>query len=82
MTMLIAGYTPNKAPQKSIATKAILESAAQKVVPLNEVNGETDPIANPLAPKGGTYTAWGGFPKSLNVWLDNNSFSRSHGISF
>ena len=30
-----------------------------------------------MAPKGGTYTAWGGgFPKSLNVWLDNNSFSQ------
>ena len=76
MTMLIAGCGRNKAPQKSVATKAILESQP-KVVPLNEVNGETDPIANPLAPKGGTYTAWGGgFPKSLNVWLDNNSFSQ------
>ncbi|HEX2612688.1 MAG TPA: extracellular solute-binding protein [Fibrobacteria bacterium] len=38
--------------------------------------GETDPIANPAAVAGGTYTTWGGAsPKSLNYWVDPNSFS-------
>ncbi len=38
--------------------------------------GEFDPVANTAAVAGGTYTAWaGGFPKSLNFWLDPNSFS-------
>ncbi len=38
--------------------------------------GDFDPIANPEAVPGGTYTTWGGqFPKSLNRWLDYNSFS-------
>lgn len=38
--------------------------------------GEFDPIANPQAVPGGEYTTWGGAsPKSLNMWLDYNSFS-------
>lgn len=41
-----------------------------------EDKGDVDPIANPKAVKGGTYTSWGGsFPKSLNMFLDYNSFS-------
>jgi microcin C transport system substrate-binding protein len=41
-----------------------------------EDKGEFDPIANPKAMKGGTYTSWGSsFPKSLNMFLDYNSFS-------
>jgi microcin C transport system substrate-binding protein len=41
-----------------------------------EDKGEYDPIANLKAVKGGSYTSWGGsFPKSLNMFLDNNSFS-------
>lgn len=41
-----------------------------------EAGGEADPIANPAARPGGTYTTWGGpTPKSLNMWLDYNSFS-------
>lgn len=41
-----------------------------------EDEGEYDPIANLKAVKGGSYTSWGGsFPKSLNLFLDNNSFS-------
>ncbi len=40
-------------------------------------SGEYDPIASPEAVPGGTYTTWGGqFPKSLNMWLDYNSFSK------
>jgi microcin C transport system substrate-binding protein len=43
---------------------------------LVESEGELDPIANPDAVKGGTYTTWGSsFPKSLNAFLDYNSFS-------
>ncbi len=38
--------------------------------------GEVDPIANSSAVIGGTYSAWAsGWPKSLNMWLDYNSFS-------
>jgi len=38
--------------------------------------GEFDSIANPAATPGGTYTTWSeAFPKSLNMWLDYNSFS-------
>jgi len=41
-----------------------------------EDKGEFDPIANPKAVKGGTYTSLGSsFPKSLNMFLDYNSFS-------
>lgn len=41
-----------------------------------EKGGELDPIANPNAVPGGIYTTWGSsFPKSLNMWLDYNSFS-------
>jgi len=38
--------------------------------------GEFDPVANTAAVPGGTYTTWGSsYPKSLNMWLDYNSFS-------
>ena len=41
-----------------------------------ESTGSVDPIAVEGAVKGGTYSTWGGeFPKSLNMWLDYNSFS-------
>jgi microcin C transport system substrate-binding protein len=41
-----------------------------------EAEGPVDPSAVPTAEKGGTYTTWGGpYPKSLNMWLDYNSFS-------
>ncbi len=41
-----------------------------------ESTGASDPIANPAAVHGGTFITWGGeFPKSLNMWLDYNSFS-------
>lgn len=42
--------------------------------------GERDPIASPEAAKGGVYSTWGGpFPKSLNMWLDYNSFAAQIG---
>ncbi|MDQ3621166.1 MAG: extracellular solute-binding protein [Verrucomicrobiota bacterium] len=41
-----------------------------------EESGEPDPIARPEAKRGGSYTTWGGeYPKSLNLWLDYNTFS-------
>jgi len=43
----------------------------------SQTDGEFDLIANRNAVKGGTYTSWGGsFPKSLNMFLDYNSFSK------
>jgi microcin C transport system substrate-binding protein len=41
-----------------------------------ETEGALDPIASPAAVKGGSFFTWaGGYPKSLNMWLDYNSFS-------
>jgi microcin C transport system substrate-binding protein len=41
-----------------------------------ESGGEPDPIASPDAVHGGSFASWqGDYPKSLNMWLDNNSFS-------
>jgi len=41
-----------------------------------EAGGQFDPIASPQAVKGGSFFTWaGGYPKSLNMWLDYNSFS-------
>jgi len=41
-----------------------------------EEGGEIDPVANTEAKAGGVYTTWGSsFPKSLNMYLDYNSFS-------
>jgi len=41
-----------------------------------EAGGEFDPIASPEAKKGGSFFTWGGgYPKSLNMWLDYNAFS-------
>lgn len=41
-----------------------------------ESGGENDPIADAGAVRGGVINIWGGpFPKSLNCWLDYNSFS-------
>ena len=43
-----------------------------------ETTGEIDPIASPDAIPGGSFSLWEGpYPKSLNVWLDNNSFSQA-----
>ena len=49
------------------------ETAAPVVV---DSVGAFDPIANPDAVPGGTYTTWGGpSPKSINMWLEYTSFS-------
>ncbi len=56
------------------------ETPAATPVPVEAVQpiGDPDPLAVPTALKGGSYASWGGpFPKSLNMWLDYNSFSNS-----
>ena len=38
--------------------------------------GETDPMADPSAVRGGVNNVWGAsYPKSLNYWLDTNTLS-------
>jgi len=60
---------PKPEVQKSVSKKVELEL---------ETSGEFDPIGNSEAVKGGEMNTWGGaFPKSLNQWLDYNSFSGS-----
>lgn len=69
--ILIAGCGKNSEDnrQKGLSGEAIKVEL--------DSGGMTDPIANPDAQKGGTYTSWGSsFPKSLNMWLDYNSFSK------
>jgi microcin C transport system substrate-binding protein len=63
----------------SDSTSATGKAPAVEDVPYElEEGGEFNPIANPRAVKGGTFTTWGGpYPKSLNMWLNYNSFSKS-----
>jgi microcin C transport system substrate-binding protein len=50
--------------------------AIQDVPVQVETGGEVDPIASPDAVHGGAFASWqGDYPKSLNQWLDYNSFS-------
>lgn len=62
----------NKKDGRSTGKKAV-ENTAVAV----DSAGEADPIASPDAVKGGTFTQWGGgFPKSLNMWLEYTSFTK------
>ena len=69
-------------------TLALLLSSCEKPVVPNlyppvvdvpvqvEGGGIESPIASPEAKRGGEFTTWaGGYPKSLNMWLDGNTFS-------
>lgn len=50
--------------------------AVKDVAVVVEQTGDVDPIADAGATRGGTINTWGGaYPKSLNMWLDYNSFS-------
>ncbi|MBN1848810.1 MAG: ABC transporter substrate-binding protein [Deltaproteobacteria bacterium] len=61
--------------EKEVNAETSKGTAATESIIL-ESEGEFDPIANPKAVFGGTYTTWGSsFPKSLNMFLDSNSFS-------
>lgn len=56
-----------------------LENCPEYVVPNSEsLEGDRDPIASSKALPCGTLSLWGSsMPKSLNMWLDYNSFSAS-----
>lgn len=73
LTVLFLLISCGKKDEKKDQVQAAKETSSIEV----EKDGELDPIANPEAVKGGTFTTWGGsFPKSLNMWLDYNSFSK------
>jgi len=69
--LILAACGKPSAVQEPTSTTTAIETPVQV-----EATGEVDPVAVEGAVKGGTYTTWGGeFPKSLNTWLDANSFS-------
>ncbi len=71
--LIIAGCGGNKNQETSKNENVFLN---EPEVVLEE-GGQFDPIANKNAVKGGSYTTWGSsYPKSLNMWLDYNSFSK------
>jgi microcin C transport system substrate-binding protein len=69
--LLLAACGKSGAPSQS--APKVQNSAVQI-----EATGEPDPIASPDAVFGGIFCSWpGAYPKSLNMWLDYNSFSAS-----
>ncbi len=69
----LAGMLSGCSGQKSDAENRNVTIEENIVV---DTAGSFDPIANVEAVPGGTYNTWGGpSPKSLNMWLDYNSFS-------
>ena len=67
---LILGGCGRPKPTTQGPSKAIQESKVEVE------KGELDPSASPNAQRGGSLKTWAGaFPKSLNMWLDYNSFS-------
>ncbi len=74
LLLLLVSCNSSDSDKKS--DKAANEFKEKAIDVTLESEGEVDPIASDKAIIGGSYTAWGGaFPKSLNYWLDNNSFS-------
>jgi microcin C transport system substrate-binding protein len=65
---------------KRSSTDPVLMAAGPPVADVAvevESGGELDPIASPDAKRGGSYVAWAGpYPKSLNMFLDYNTFSK------
>ena len=73
LTVLFLLISCGKKDEKKDQVQAVKETANIEM----EKGGELDPIAKPDAVKGGTFKTWGSsFPKSLNMWLDYNSFSK------
>jgi len=69
--LLLIACGKGGAPSTSESAPKVQDSPVQV-----EATGEADPIAAPEAVPGGTFSSWPGpYPKSLNAWLDNNSFS-------
>lgn len=72
--VIVFGCNQNKS---SASKESGSKPAASTISAAIDQKGDIDPIADTNAKSGGTFTTWGsGFPKSLNVWLDNNSFSQ------
>jgi microcin C transport system substrate-binding protein len=71
--LLLAACGKGGAPATSQSGPKVQDSPVQV-----ETTGEIDPSAAPEAVSGGTFASWAGdYPKSLNMWLDNNSFSNT-----
>ena len=69
--LLLIGCGKGGAPSTSQSAPKVENSPVQV-----EATGESDPIASPDAVYGGSFASWmGGYPKSLNVWLDNGGFA-------
>lgn len=61
---------------KQATTGQLVELGEEQTDLYSVKYGEADPIAQKNAKPGGTFTTWSGrFPKSLNMFLDYNSFS-------
>ncbi|MGA3172112.1 MAG: extracellular solute-binding protein [Chthoniobacteraceae bacterium] len=71
--LLLAACGKSGGPPVSTAPgPAVVDAPVQM-----EAMGDADPIADPTAVHGGTFASWqGAYPKSLNMWLDTNSFSQ------
>ena len=70
--ILAACGKPSGDRQSGQNANSVVKDVAVQV----EAAGEPDPVAVEGALKGGSFSTWGGeFPKSLNMWLDYNSFS-------
>jgi len=70
--LLLVACGKSDAPSASQSAPKIQDSAVQV-----EATGEVDPSAAAGAVPGGSFASWqGDYPKSLNAWLDTNSFSQ------
>lgn len=70
--LLLSGCGDSK-PKTQKKTSKVVEKPFKL-----EQAGDFDPIASSKAKKGGSFSTWAGpFPKSLNMFLDYNSFSAS-----
>ena len=69
--LLLMACGKSGAPPTTQSAPAVQDTPAQL-----ESGGEIDPIASTDATHGGSFSSWpGDYPKSLNEWLDYNSFS-------
>jgi len=72
LILLAACGKPSAVQQSGPDSTSSIKDAPVQI----EAGGEADPIAVEGAVKGGSYSTWAGeFPKSLNMWLDYNTFS-------
>ena len=70
--LLLAGCGQSGTPPTTQSAPKVIDAPVQM-----ETGGEIDPVAAPEAVHGGEFASWqGDYPKSLNQWLDNNSFAQ------